>query len=139
MLNENRPRGSAEGAIPYDWRAQGLDFTRHYNIKDEDKPYIDRIVDVFMYDANTHTHCCEVTPSYWMMWLYTFVVWKGEPSEEVRERIDARYCHEAADDCYMHVAGVQMLTDFAASYDGQDAKDITEDDIREYWSGNVPV
>lgn len=117
-----------------EWWAIGLDVTRHYNIADEDRPHIRRIIDTFMYDRSEVTHCCELTPSYWLVYLHTEIEWQGEPSEEIRERIDERYAHEETDDMYVHCAEIAGAKELHIAY-GEPA---TEDEAREYWQGNYP-
>ena len=129
--------------IKPDFQAVKLNVTRFYRIEKEDTSYIDAIWDVFMYDKNTHTYCCEMTPSYFLIHLYTTVVFKDElckesdaVSESIRDRIDQRYCFEPTDDCYMHVSDIDELplrdkTNYAEPFED-------EEDAREYMCGNCP-
>lgn len=120
--------------IPHDWRAVGHDVTRHYNISPEDAPHVEKIVDVFFYDRNEYTYLCELTPSYYLRYLYSFVSCKDDTSDDVRDRIDDRYgyVHEPTDSVYVHVADVDPLPSVAY---GQEA---TEEEVREYWQSNCP-
>lgn len=120
--------------VPHDWRAVGLDVTSHYHIDDEDKPYVERIIDTFFYDRTEHTHLCEMTPSYFLRYLSTFIVSKENTPEHVREHLDQKYCYEPTEDSYVHVSDVDRITEFTATY-GEDADEET---VREYWSGNTP-
>jgi hypothetical protein len=115
--------------------AVGLDVTRHYQIEDEDKPFVDKIIDVFIYNKNECTHCCELTPSYYLEYLETFVLFEGDVPDEVRERIDERYCHEPTEDCYAHTYFVDGLTKWHVKFPGE-AENLEE--ARDYWSGNPP-
>lgn len=127
-------------AIPHDWRAVGLDVTQHYNLQDEDRPHVTRIIDVFFYDRNEHTHLCELAPSYYLRHLYTVIVSPDETPDDVRDRLDGRYANEPTDDCYMHVSDVDRLTDLTASYgDSDEDKAADEETVREYWQGNCPI
>lgn len=117
-----------------EWWAIGLDVTRHYNLAAEDRPHIARIIDTFMYDRSVRTHCCELTPSYWLVYLHTEIEWQGFPSDEVRERIDQRYAHEETDDIYVHCHEVEAARQMNVAY-GEPA---TQEEAREYWQGNCP-
>ena len=128
--------------IKPDWQAVKLDVTKLYNIEEKDKPFIKSINDVFMYDKNTHTFCCEATPSYFLIHLYTFVEFNEEdllgPANKVVERdgIEQRYCYEHTDDCYMHAHEVDNLpgrdkTNYSKTFED-------EEDAREYMQGNYP-
>jgi len=115
--------------------AVGLDVTDHFQIEDEDKPFISRIIDVFIYDKTEHTHCCELIPSYWLVYLNTFVLFEGEAPDEVHERVVERYCHVPTEDCYIHISDVDKLKDWHVKFHGE-AENLEE--AREYWSGNPP-
>jgi hypothetical protein len=68
--------------------------TYYYNIKEEDKPHIQEIRSVYAYDPESATYCCEITPSYDMRYLYTYIVGADEMSDEKREDLTERYCFE---------------------------------------------
>ncbi len=117
-----------------EWWAVGLDVTRHYKIAPEDRPHIRRIIDTFIYDRSTVTHLCELTPSYFLVFLHTEIEWEGFPADEIRERLDDRYAHEPTDDCYMHCRDIERIEKMHVPF-GQPA---TEDEARDYWQGNYP-
>ena len=61
----------------------------HYFIKDEDRPHIQDIRGVYLFNHNERTFCCEFTPSYWLIHLYDEVILTPEADEaldEFRER-----------------------------------------------------
>jgi hypothetical protein len=128
----------SEAQIPHDWRAVGMDSTFAYIIAEEDRPYVKRIIDVFFYDKNEHTYVCELTPSYFLRHLYTFIEWADGPevSAGKQDELDNRYCHEPTDDTYMHCSDVDRLTEFVATL--PDSGNDTEDEVREHWQGNCP-
>lgn len=119
--------------FPPEFWAVGLDVTKHYEIEEEDKPYISQIVDVFVYNRNECTHCCELTPSYWLMYVDTFVRFGPTPSDEVKERIDSRYCHEATEDCYVHCSDVDKLKRWNVKVPGEPK---TMEEAHENWVSN---
>jgi hypothetical protein len=123
--------------IKSDWRAVGIDVTAHYSVAEEDKPHVKRIIDVFFYDRNEHTHLCEATPSYFLRYLYTTIEYAEGVffNEDLRERLDQEYAHCYTEDSYMHVSDVDRITELAAVY-GEEA---TEEEVREYWQGNCPL
>lgn len=113
--------------------AVGLDVTKHYELEEEDKPYVSNIVDVFIYNKNEVTHCCELTPSYDLVYVDTFIRFGQFTSDEVRERIDSRYCHEATEDCYVHVHDVDKLKEWHAKVPGEPT---TIEEAHECWVAN---
>ena len=116
----------------HDWRTVALDVTGHCDFSEGDRDYVKGIYDVYMYDHNERTFCCELTPSYYLVHLYTTIVFVDNIRDATRERLDETYCHIPTDDCYMHVSSVERIKVGVASY-GQDA---TEEEAREYWQGN---
>lgn len=106
--------------IPIDARIIKLDHTEYFSIAEADKPYINKIMAVFLYDKNSHTHCCELTPSYWMNFLYHEIEFTekgnaldevGYPSEEYdkREELLDSYENEPDDGMYVHVWNIDQL------------------------------
>lgn len=90
--------------------ALALNHTKYYNIREEDQPYIKEIHSAYAYEPESGTYLCELTPSYHLQYLYTYIVWANEPSEERRGELDERYCYEDNDDIYMHCSDVRKLT-----------------------------
>lgn len=115
--------------------AVALDVTRHYNLAEEDKPLITRILDVFIYNPGERHHACEITPSYWLEHVYTTVETAVDTSDEDRERLDLKYAHEPTEDCYMHISDVEKVPE-------DRRKDLGEfeslEEAREYAQGNCP-
>ena len=81
----------------------------HYAIKEEDRPYIQDIRGVYLFDHNQRTFCCEMTPSYWLIHLYDEVVFALNVSDEDQERLDEEYGHCGGDDIYVHCHEVDAL------------------------------
>ena len=90
--------------------AISLNETQYYNIKDEDKPYIKEIRSTYVYNPESCTHLCELTPSYDLRYLHTYIIWDNEPNDDMRDELDGRYCYEYGEDTYMHCYAVERLT-----------------------------
>lgn len=127
MLNQPNPE------VKPDWRCVGFNHTRYFNIAEEDRPYIEKIMAVYFFDKNEYTYCCELTPSYDMRFLHHTVHCDIDTPEDVRERINERYELVYDEDCYMHVSDVDKFDNIAY---GEVDEDTTEDNIREYWNAN---
>jgi len=94
-------------------RIIALDETEYYTIEEEDKPFISRILSVYFYDKNLHTHNCSFTPDYWLIHLYDQVCLTkaGEELDEyAQDRIFQRYEYSpTTDDCYMAVSDIDRV------------------------------
>lgn len=117
-------------SIKSDWCFIGLDETKHWNLPGELAEHVQAIRTVYVFNRSEHTHCCELTPSYWMTGVDFTVDWKPgfydlPDSESIRERMDnvllevARYqC-----DCYMQVRAVESM--------------LARDDVPKYYLGEL--
>jgi hypothetical protein len=131
-----------------------LDETDHYVIADEDKPKIEKIMGVYLFDKNEVTHCCELTPSYWLIHLYDEVVCAKEVDDEERSRLDEEYGHEDAEDIYVHCRDIERIIEKAERWtvlhhgdpELPDDEDKTDEEnhrdkmeaLREHFCGNCP-
>ncbi len=95
--------------LPIDAWAVCLDETGHYNIDPADAPYIAAIHGVYVFDRNQQTHCCELTPSYYLIHLYDSVLFTGDVSDEKREELDEKYCYCESDDIYVHCHEIDLM------------------------------
>ena len=143
--------------LPIDAHVIAIDITGDCEIDKADKKYIDRIYDVFLYDSNEVTHCCEITPSYFLRYLYTFFkgtgeYMAGELSENQREALHDKYETADSDDSYFHCGDIaKMVVEKAAqkpplylhhggtekSYEDETYEEQIERLI-EHFSGNQP-
>ena len=89
--------------------AVALDETDHYNLDPADARYIKRIDGVYLFDAREQTHCCELTASYWLIYLYTSIVFTDDADDAVREALDEKYAHEPSDDIYVHCGSIDKI------------------------------
>lgn len=123
-------------SVPSDFRAVEIQIPRDClgYLPDEDQARIEAIYDVYFYDKNAHTYCCEMTPSYFMEYLSTNIVIKpGVPEMEVGALQD-EYCNGNGEDCYMHCSDVDRIAGQVAFGEGE----VTPEEVREYWQGNSP-
>lgn len=96
--------------------AISLDHTRYYRIRQEDLTYIREIRSVYIYNPASCTNLCELTPSYELQYLHTYIVWNRDVVNETQlpectEEMEQRYCHEDTEDNYMHCWRVKGRTD----------------------------
>jgi len=83
----------------HDFRVIGKNETDHYNIREQDKPYIKRILGVYMYDNNRHIHVCSLTPSVELRHLYNTVELNDmEISDEKRDDLLSEYEHQDSEE-----------------------------------------
>jgi hypothetical protein len=95
--------------VPIDARVVALNVTGRYLIDDQDRPFIKRIDDVFLYDRNERTHCCEWTPSHYLIYLYTNVVVSAETDDRKREALQEKYGYLPTDNCYVHCHEIDAI------------------------------
>jgi len=108
------------------------DVTEHCVIPDALKPVIASVFEVYVYDQDEATHCCEITPSRWLIFCYCgFKETKAYDPDKHSEActdlmMEFDHCTEAG--IYMHCHHVdahsEPLTGFPA--------DATIDDVQEY-------
>jgi hypothetical protein len=68
------------------------------------------IHEVYLFDRNSQTYCCEITPSYWLEYLRSDVEWNEEPTEEERNAMEEELITinaNADNSCYRHVRDVE--------------------------------
>lgn len=142
-----------ETRSPIDAHVIALDETEFYRLPVEHAPYIDRILAVYLYDANERTHLCELTPSHYMHFLYHVVHLTEAGKRLSDEQREALYTEYEIENCngnqYMHCRHLERLAaagtsenydhygDTGVSYDDSDYDDQIEGLI-EYLNGNPP-
>ena len=109
--------------------AVALDETEHYNIDPADAPYIQRIDGVYLFDRNEKTHCCELTASYYLIYLYASVVFTDDISDDLRNKLDEKYAHEPSDDIYVHCHTVDRIVAAGKPYTVSHYGDVGPDDL----------
>ena len=69
------------------WRAIALDETEYW-IDERLRKLCDKIYGVYAYNPNVAVHCCEITPSYELMWIGTVPCYDyGKLTEEDRDYV----------------------------------------------------
>jgi len=111
-------------------RALALDVTRYYHNL---PPEVKAIRECYVYDPESCTHLCELTPSYHLVYLYTSLECTSDTSDERREELECKYCYQEPEDTYMHVRDVQKMT----SVDTGEFDDM--ESAREFLCGNWRV
>jgi len=105
--------------LPIDARVVSFNQTSHYTIDAEDAPYIKEIRGVYLYDKNEVTHCCEITPSYWLVHLYDQVI-PSDAGHDLRDEdeckmgdIYQKYEQCGNEDMYVHCRVVDAIEERA--------------------------
>ena len=92
-----------------------VDTTQHWVPDFLTKYSIKRICNIYLYDYRSHTHCCEITPSYSLHHCtYTVEHVEGFDDEEIIEEADGEVmvaCSEDEAVIYMHVSAVDNIPD----------------------------
>lgn len=97
---------------PIDAYAIALDETANYEIDENDRPYIKQIRAAYLFDRNQRTHCCETTPSYYLIYLYNEMVLTDEGlalDEYAVDELYQKYESYSGDDIYVHCCDVERL------------------------------
>lgn len=140
--------------LPIDARVVALVETSGYNIAACDKPFIDCIRGIYVYDKNTVTHCCEMTPSYYLIHVYDQVILTeagNELNHIAQDKIFEKYeQHGESDDKYVHCRNIDKIESEATPYyyykygNPKVSFDDVEYDqqmesLREHFQGNCPL
>ena len=142
-----------EHRLPIDARVIAIDETELYTFPEEHKPYIEKILAVYLYDANERTHLCELTASHFMRFLYHTAVLTEEgealDDDKVEKLYDEYELENYNEDQYMHCADLERLADKGTernylnygetdvSYEDSEYDDQIEGLI-EHFNGNPP-
>lgn len=130
--------------IPNDWWFVGLpDDLGHWNIKPELKKYIERILGVYLFNRAEHTHCCELTPSHFLIDVEHDVHLTLDCPERLRDTIYDLVCGEPGEPQYVHVScvnrAIRLHPEWAYNA-GPDPEDTDPDEIEnaliEQWHAN---
>jgi hypothetical protein len=97
----------------FDIRVISLDETEYYAIDEADRPFIKAMRGVYMYDKNQQTHCCELTPSYWLIHVEDQVIFTDkcpDYDDEKRDELEQKYANSTdTNGIYMHCHDVDAL------------------------------
>jgi len=109
--------------LPIDAWVVAIDETSNYEIDEEDRPKIIAIRGIYIFDRHTRTHCCELTPSYYLIHLYDQVLlvddtgppaWLDNPDAPPvdpywQDTLYAKYEHEGNENRYYHCYSIDHL------------------------------
>jgi len=139
--------------LPIDAYAIALDETSFCIIDEADAPLIDKIVSVYLFDRNQRTHCCELTPSYWLIHLYDQVRTRADAdlSDDRAQELYNKYESFPGADIYVHCHEIDHLIDakdpepFTVYHYGETEVDFDDCDydeqmesLHEHLCGNCP-
>lgn len=148
---------TATDEITIDAYAVALHETINYYIKPEHRPHVRAIRGVYLFDRNSRTHCCELTPSYYLIHLYDQVIPADDTSEEQRQQLYDAYENQGGEDCYVHCSRIERLikandkanvchlgkpvyrTGEPIPADELADRDAIMEDLRESYCGNPPL
>lgn len=110
-----------------------LEETSYFTPREEDRSFIRAIHSVYAYNPEEETHCCELTPSYDLRFLYSYIVGTEKMTDDMRDLLSERYCLEGGVDMYMWCSRVQKLQPKECG----EFEDM--DEAVEYLRGNWPI
>ncbi|VVE35447.1 hypothetical protein [Pandoraea terrigena] len=99
---------AAETSLDIDIQLVVIDETRYYS--DDMRKLAGKVFQVYAYDANRVTHCCEITPSYELHPVATQALDCPESDAE-REKIGEMERSAPQDVIYMHCRAVEVMSD----------------------------
>lgn len=103
-----------------------LNETQHWS--DDIKAQVKAIYAHYLFDENSHTHCCEITPSYWLRWV-GFDIEMEEAGADVPEKLYSTVedsFHAIDNDCYYHCRVIDKI-------DGENKKVFMEGSDLDPW------
>ena len=90
-----------------------LDETTHYCVRDEHKSLIAEIRGIYMLDRNEITYCCELTPSYYLIYIQDQVILTPEAdktlTDEEKGSIYEEYEQSGGDNIYVHCRQIDNI------------------------------
>lgn len=134
--------------IPFDWRIVKVDDTRDCDEAWRKRMHLKSCATYYVYDANRHVHCCELTPSYELHAVATDSAFDiEEPGDALIEEVDEvlREAMHEQDVIYVHVGRLncpeQKVTDDTEREEGESDEvfyNRVVNELREYYQGNCP-
>jgi hypothetical protein len=112
MLDIVQERNKPMDRREIDAYAVALDETEFYDIDPDDTPYIERIISVYLFDRNEIIRCCELTPSYYLIHLYDFIVFTADNiNGDIQRLLDEKYMQEASGDRTVRCKEIDRIID----------------------------
>jgi hypothetical protein len=94
---------------PIDAYAVALVETDHYFIDKADAPFIKAIRGMYLFDRNERVHCCEMTPSFYLIHLYDQVECQPGTSEDRAQAIYDKYEQHGGEPKYVHCYQIENM------------------------------
>jgi len=113
-------------------KAIEVDETEYYRIDEADRPLVESIRQVYLYDDAEVTNLCELTPSYWMEPLYVNVYLRDGVDERVAEALYEKYGYEPSEGTYLHA----WRTNALGPIELHPPDGLEFDEVLEYFRGN---
>lgn len=136
--------------VPVDAYLVSFDETWGWVINQEDAPFIRAIHSVYLVDRSQRTHCCEMTPSYFLIYMYDVVECQPGTTDDRAQRLYEKYENLGGDDCYVHCHELETI--IKADEKGKvchlgttnvSFDDVCHDDqmeaLREHYCANPPL
>ena len=105
--------------------------TNYWDLSDLQE--VEKVYGVYLVDLNRITHCCEITPSYYLHWItddYTLKESFSEVSEDRREYIEDYIRYNCCKDGnYYHCKYVDSIKSIPVQLSDRDLEDFISDDI----------
>ena len=139
-----------ERTQPIDAVVVAFDETQYYVFKGDEAEYIEKILGVYLIDLNEITHCCELTPSYYLRHIYDTMVLTeaGEALDDFeKERLSQEYEFCESNDKYVHCGSIDKMVRSGESVYSYGATDVSYEDssyedqiegLMEHFRGNCP-
>ena len=142
---------------PIDAYAVALVETDDYFISPADAPFIQAIRGVYIFDRNSRTNCCELTPSYRLIHLYDLVDCQPGTTEERFQQLTDTYGNLGGEDNYYHCREIDPIVTAADQFTvchlgrpvtrvsrqpipyEETSHDEQMEELRETYSGNCPL
>lgn len=115
-----------------DYYCFSQNITEYYTIENKDKPFIKQIIAIYFYDAESHTYCCEITPSYLLENLSGDIIFSDDCPDDIKDELLNKYIYSQEwDDAYMHCSDVKSIKNQHHYGPAENS-----DEVREYYQGN---
>lgn len=99
----------SENTPPIDACFVALEPTDDYHFTEEERRHVKAVYDIFLYNRNEHTYCCELTPSYWLYYVDTQILFQDGAPDSARAAITGKYTLGPGDSCYVHVRAIDAI------------------------------
>jgi hypothetical protein len=134
---------SAEVCVE-NWCYVGIDDTEHWYFRETLRQYVEKVLTVYAYNREAVTHCCEISPSYWMICVAYEVRCKPDTPDSIRELLQdiVQETSLMDSDCYRHAKWVETYANKNPELHCElgdtesDTPREAEDRVHELWNQN---